>query len=126
MVDVEFADAGLALSVLCPAGAAILDQNCPHCGRFSHFPNVQAAELEEERHALALRYQAALDEARSRQCGRVARSFEKAAGATKAVIACSVVRVDQLASSPRQLYPTYYQLLDAGVKLPDDDRFEPL
>ena len=48
------------------------------------------------------------------------RSFEEAAGGTRAVIARSLLDVERLASSPRQLYAGYYQLLDAEVLLPDE------
>ena len=54
------------------------------------------------------------------------RDFESAAGSSHAVLARSLTEVERLASSDRQLYATYYQLLDAEVKLPAGDMWDPL
>lgn len=118
MPDLPCKDCGLPV----PLGRS----DCPHCGRPSLFPNVQAAELGDEQKTLAARYRAAVDAAESRRCGDVLRLFEKAAGTTRAVIARSALEVERLASSPRQLYGTYYQLVGAELKLPDDDESDAL
>jgi len=99
---------------------------CPHCARPSLYPNVRAAEQPTERAALAKRYQAAVEDAESRGCGEVVRSFEKASGVSQAVIARSLDEVKRLVGSPRQLYATYHQLLDAEVQLPHGDEWDPL
>jgi hypothetical protein len=99
---------------------------CPHCARPSLYPNVRAAEQEDERKALAIRHEQAVRDAEARGCGGVVRDFEVAAGASAAVLTRPLGEVERLASSDRQLYSTYYQLLEAEVKLPDGDEWEPL
>jgi len=84
------------------------------------------AEQESERDALAFRYRLAVQDAESRGCGEAVRAFEAAAGTTVAVLSRSLAEVERLANSDRQLYATYYQLLEAEVKLPDDDAWDPL
>lgn len=99
---------------------------CPHCARPSLFPNVRAAEQEPEREALAARHHLAVQDAESRGCGEVVHAFESAAESSYAVLSRSLAEVERLASSDRQLYATYYQLLDAEVKLPAGDKWDPL
>jgi hypothetical protein len=99
---------------------------CPHCARPSLYPNVRAAEQETEREALAARHRLAVQDAESRGCGKAVRSFESAADSSHAVLSRSLAEVERLASSDRQLYATYYQLLDAEVKLPAGDVWDPL
>jgi hypothetical protein len=99
---------------------------CPHCARPSLYPNVRAAEQKAERDALAARYALAIQDAEARGCGDVARAFEVATGASQAVLSRGLGEVERLASSDRQLYSTYYQLLEAEVKLPDSDVWDRL
>jgi hypothetical protein len=99
---------------------------CPHCARPSLYPNVRAAEQETERKALAARHLRAVQDAEGRGCGDVVNAFAAAAGSSHAVLSRSLGEVEQLASSDRQLYTTYYKLLEAEVKLSDDDIWDPL
>jgi hypothetical protein len=99
---------------------------CPHCARPSLYPNVRAAEQDTEREALAARYQAAVEDAKRRGCSDVLRAFETAAAATQAVLSRPFADVERLASSERQLLPTYYQLLEAEARLPYGDRWDKL
>ncbi len=99
---------------------------CPHCARPSLFPNVRAAEQETEQKALAVRHLLAVQNAESRGCGDAVHAFESAAGSSHAVLSRSLAEVERLASSDRQLYATYYQLLEAEVKLPSGDVWDPL
>jgi hypothetical protein len=104
-----------------------LDWNlCPHCARPSLYPNVRAAEQETEREALAERHRLAVQDAEASGCGEVVRSFEAATGASHAVLSRSLGEVERLANSDRQLYATYYQLLEAEVKLPDGEVWDRL
>src|SRR5262249_25079772 len=79
-----------------------------------------------ERQALAARHRAAVDDASGRGCGDVLRSFETTAAATQAVLARPFADVERLASSERQLLPTYYQLLEAEARRPYGDRWDQL
>lgn len=99
---------------------------CPHCARPSLYPNVRAAEQATERKALAARRLLAIREAEHRGCGRAVQAFESACGSSNAVLSRSFTEVERLASSDRQLYATYYQLLEAELKLSSGDKWEPL
>jgi hypothetical protein len=99
-------------------------QHCPHCGRPGRFWNVLAADEPDERAALDRRYQAARKDAISRKADGALQDFENALASSKAVIARSQSEVLRLASSTRQLYGTYYQLVEAGLRLPDGDEWD--
>jgi hypothetical protein len=100
--------------------------SCPTCGRPSLFPNVRAAQDGEERTALASRHRAAVDDAEARGCAEVVRDFENAAGTSQAVIARPLREAERLASSDRQLYSTYYKLIESEVQLPSGDKWDRL
>jgi hypothetical protein len=97
---------------------------CPHCGRPALFPNVTAAEDTEERAALQKRYDAALSEGASRGASNALLEFEKALAQCRVVISRPLGEVQRLASSDKQLYATYYQLLSAGVRLPSGSKWD--
>jgi hypothetical protein len=52
--------------------------------------------------------------------------FESALAQSRAVIGRPAAEVDRLASNERQGYATYYQLVDAEIRLPDDNEWDPL
>ena len=97
---------------------------CPHCGRPGIFWNVIDANDDGERAELQNRYSVAKTEALARGADRVVDDFENAIVSSMAVIARSDVDVHRLANSPKQLYGTYYQQLDAGLRLPDGDEWD--
>lgn len=99
---------------------------CPHCGLPGLFPNVRAAEDEPERLALERRYQEALAEAASRGARAAVEVFEQAAQSSKAVAARPIRELDRLAASDKELYPTYYGLLEGQVRLPHGDEWDVL
>ena len=100
---------------------------CPHCARPGLFPNVRMAESGEEREALRNRYDAAVQRGASRGCEDKIAQFENAiTESSRAVIARPFDEVYRLASSDKQLYATYYQLLDAGIKLPSGEKWDVL
>jgi hypothetical protein len=101
-------------------------ERCPHCGRPGYYWNVIAANEADERAALERRYQAAQREATSRKAEGALQDFENSIADSKAVIARSESDVLRLASSNRQLYSTYYQLLEAGVRLPEGNQWDVL
>lgn len=96
---------------------------CPHCGQRAKFWNVINADQADERAALQVRYEAAKADAVSRGVEVAVQDFETVVAGSKAVLARSVEEVQRLANSDRQLYATYYQLIEAGLKLPDDDEW---
>ncbi|HEY0324190.1 MAG TPA: hypothetical protein VGC66_24805 [Pyrinomonadaceae bacterium] len=101
-------------------------ERCPHCGRPGYFWNVITATDSAERAALERRYQAAKRDAVSRKADSNLQDFENAIAGSKAVIARSESEVLRLASSNRQLYSTYYQQIEAGVRLPEGDQWDVL
>ena len=114
-------------SIPCPECTYTIPQpseRCPHCGRPGIFWNVIAAEDPSERTALDARYGAAIADASSRNVAHIVQDFEVAAGKSSAVIARSESEVLRLATSTRQLYATYYQQIEAGLRLPDGSKWD--
>ena len=101
-------------------------QHCPHCGQPGRFWNVLAADKPDERAALDRRYRAARTDAIARKADGVLQDFENALAGSKAVITRFQSEVLRLARSTRQLYGTYYQLVEAGLQLPDGDEWDVL
>jgi len=101
-------------------------ERCPHCALPGIFPNVRAAEQVEEQEALNKRYQESLQRAASSSCEQVAKDFETALLDSQAVIARSLLDASRLVSSDKQLYATFYQLVEAGVRLPSGSKWDPL
>jgi hypothetical protein len=101
-------------------------QHCPHCGQPGNFWNVIAANEPEERGALDRRYRAARKDATTRKADVALQEFENALAGSKAVIGRSESEILRLATSTRQLYGTYYQLIEAGLRLPDGDEWDVL
>ena len=95
---------------------------CPHCGRPGIFWNVIDADQAEERAALQVRYNAAKADARARGADAAVKNFETAIAGSKAILARSVEEVQRLANNG-ELYATYYQLIEAGLRLPDGDEW---
>ncbi len=96
---------------------------CPHCGRPGIFWNVIDANRADERTALKARYEAAKADALRRGADKAIHNFETVVANSKAVLARPIEDVQRLANSTRQLYLTYYQQVEAGLKLPDNDEW---
>jgi hypothetical protein len=101
-------------------------QHCPHCGQPGRFWNVLAADKPDERAALDRRYQAAKTDAIARNSDGVLQDFENSLASSVAVIARYQSDVLRLASSTRQLYGTYYQMVEGGLRLPDGNEWDVL
>jgi len=99
---------------------------CPHCGRPGLFPNVRTAETPAERTTLDRRYQAAMKDSAARGAMSPVNDFEKAIADSKAVISRKHEEVQRLAASDRELYATFYNLLEAGVRLPEGSKWDTL
>jgi len=85
-----------------------------------------AAEEADERAALDRRYVAAKKDAITRNVEGPLQEFENAMAGSTAGIARYHNEVLRLASSTRQLYVTYYQMVEAGLRLPDGDEWDAL
>jgi hypothetical protein len=99
-------------------------QACPHCGQPGRFWNVLAANESDERAALARRYDKAEKDARNRKADITLQDFESAVRGSKAVITRYYSEVLRLAGSTRQIYGTFYQLVEAGIRLPEGNKWD--
>jgi hypothetical protein len=119
----------MPLSIPCPECKNDIPQpaeRCPHCGRPGIYWNVLAAQEASEVAALERRYTAARNDAAAWGAENQLRNCENAISDSKAVIARSESEVLRLATSSRQLYAGYYELIEGGVRLPDGDEWDVL
>ena len=103
-----------------------MSERCPHCAQPGLFPNVLAAEDSPEISALEKRCQAAIKDTSSRGCDKNLKDFGNAVETSYAVINRSLVEIDRLATSDNELYATYYQLIESGVRLPKGSKWDVL
>jgi hypothetical protein len=85
---------------------------------------VRAAEDPEECAELEVRYQSAQTEAANRSASANLKDFEAAITHTVVVIARSVNEVQRLATSDKEVYATFHQLVGAGIKIPEDNKWD--
>jgi hypothetical protein len=85
---------------------------------------VTAAEEPEEQAALQRRYDSAIAESASRGVSDVLLELKDAIARSLAVISRPLGEVQRLATSDKQLYATFYQLLRAGVRLPGGAKWD--
>ncbi|MBF8271537.1 MAG: hypothetical protein HW380_642 [Magnetococcales bacterium] len=101
--------------------------SCPHCARPSLFPNVTDAGQPEKRQALAGRYQQACSEASSRGAGGEVHAFaEQVEQNAKVCIARYAWEVKRLVASEHHVYGSFYQEVDAGLRLPEENSWDSL
>jgi hypothetical protein len=99
-------------------------EHCPHCAKPVPFPNVRAAMREQQ--ALTERYDAAMFSAATRGCAQRVVAFEGKLAGSRAVLNRPLPEAERLASSDKQLYATFYGLLEAEVRLPYGDKWDRL
>lgn len=99
-------------------------RSCVVCGEDAGFPNVRAAQDPKEKAALAARYQAAQADARSRGCADRLEEFRQAANQASAVLCRPIGKVAELVNSDNELYTTFYQLVEAWARLPEDNEWD--
>src|SRR5688572_25073357 len=100
---------------------------CPHCGEPGVFSNVRAAEEKAEQQALHKRYDKAKREALSRGADSAVNDFEvEIRTKSVAVIARSANEVQRLATSDHEVYATFYQLIESGLKIPKGEKWDVL
>jgi hypothetical protein len=87
---------------------------------------VFAAEQAAEVNALGKRYKSAFAEAGSRGVGDSLSAFESALANSRAVIARSARELLRLATADHEIYGTYYKLIDAGLRLPEGNKWDAL
>jgi hypothetical protein len=101
-------------------------ERCPHCGDPGNYSNVIVASQQHEQLEVERRYQAALQDTNRRGCALVRQEFETWIATCSAVTARSLPKVEELAASDKVVYPTYYDLADAGLRIPDGTAWDEL
>lgn len=99
-------------------------RNCPVCQTDCGFPNVRIAETEAETTALRQRYQDAIISSEARKCEDILKKFEEQIASSKAIICRNLALVHKLVSSDNELYVTYYNQIDSGSRLPEDNDYD--
>lgn len=88
---------------------------------------MRAAQRPDERAALERRYNEATERAVTRGADSALHNFEAVVNQeSQAVIARSLTEVQRLAESDNELYATFYQLRNAGVRLPEGRKWDVL
>jgi hypothetical protein len=64
------------------------------------------------------RYESAIADAGARGCKTNVDEFEAAVSISRAVIARPLIEADRLATGAHELYATFYELVDSGIRLP--------
>jgi hypothetical protein len=110
----------------CAQPLSIMATHCPHCARPGRYPNVLMASQAADVAALDDRVQKAEARASARGAAVNVQDFSAALAGSKAVIARPRGELERLASNDNQIYATYYQLIEAEARVPDDDRWDAL
>ena len=93
---------------------------CPHCGRPSLFPNVTAAKNVAEKDALEHRYQDAINRINPALVPLSQQLEAVVAHDSQAIIARYATEVFSLAANDKTLYASFYELVQAGARLPTE------
>jgi len=95
---------------------------CPHCERpAASYPNVHDSSRPEEVEALEARHAEARVRARDRGTDGAVDELERALARARAVRTVRIHELQRLVSSERETMARYYQLLNAGLTLPEDE-----
>jgi len=101
-------------------------ERCPHCAHPGNYSNVLIASEKSEVDAVDRRYEKAVRGAERRGCGHQFEDFTKWLQDSHAVVARSYADIDRLAADDNSVQATYYDLVDAGLRLPDGSLWEEL
>ena len=109
----------------CGHGYHFSQSLCPHCARPANYPNVYAAQDGDEAAALEGHYQHARRAAQSRGAGILTaiERFEDEVSNARAIVARPGGELQRLSTSDNEVYATFYQWLDAGVRLPSGEKW---
>jgi hypothetical protein len=100
------------------------ERNCPVCDADVGYPNVRAAETQEEVSALQERAAVAVDSCAARGCSRVLLEFQRALQSSKPVLSRSIQQVMALMSSDNELYASFYAQVGAHSRRPEETLVE--
>jgi hypothetical protein len=109
----------------CTFSMPISADRCPHCARPSLFPNVDAASDPGEVAALDVRYTSAIATVTANGTAPIAALLEDdTATRSRVVISRDSNEVYRLACGDNQLYATFYNLVEAGFRVPADSKWD--
>ena len=108
----------------CDANVREHEANCPACYQFVGHPNVRAAQKTDEQRALAQRLKRAEATAAARGAGDVLAAFRRAVQGSQAVLCRSLSQVMALVSSDSAMYASFYDLVGAGIRRPEDSEVD--
>ena len=98
---------------------------CPHCSRPSLFPNVAIASDRAEVTALDVRYGTAVASAAAKGTSVITADLEdETAKKSRVVISRDSSEIYRLASGDNQLYATFHSLVEAGIRIPTDSKWD--
>ena len=100
--------------------------DCPHCGRAVGFPNVQLAIQKEQQERLQERYDLALAKASADGTRALVEQFEATCETSEAVICRYLGELSRLANSDDEIYATFYQRVDSGLRIPGGSTWDTL
>lgn len=130
VVDLQFSrysvgSTGSRVCDYCAFSMPMSADRCPHCARPSLFPNVDAASDAAEVAALDSRYATAITAATATGTSSIAEMLERQTETrSRVVISRDSSEVYRLASGDNQLYATYYNLIEAGLRVPTDSKWD--
>ena len=108
----------------CDTEVKEFEWHCPACNHDCGYPNVRVAQKPEELAELARRVQTAEVEAAAKGTTNVLDQFRQAMSDSKAVLCRSLSKTQELASSDNEIYSTFYQLVGAGNRRPEETQIE--
>src|SRR5947209_10600978 len=92
---------------VCGSSISAVADSCSTCGKYLGAPNVRAAESPEERGALEIRYQKALEEAKANGHYDRLKDFNEKMKTTCAVINIDIDFLYYFVTNEKALYTTY-------------------
>jgi hypothetical protein len=100
-------------------------ERCPHCSLPSLFPNVIAAQQQDERDALDVRYGQACADLAHGGFDAIRQDFETAIrNSAEVVVSDHFNELERLASADTNVLPTYYQRVQAGIIIPKGEKWD--
>ena len=99
-------------------------ERCIGCGGDVGFPNVRAANQEDEVRALHERLRYAQVAAAQRGCAAELEAFGTAAAEAQAVMVRTLPFLDGLVSQQQSAMVSYYKMVRAGARLPENNEFD--
>lgn len=99
---------------------------CPACETVIGFPNVRAAQKEENMDALKKRIDEAFISTKARDCDNILKDFGNTMKSSKAILCSNLSVVCRVMKSDNELIATFYQQVESNSRLPEDNKWDNL